>query len=153
MAGKLIKIHPNGERDEIIIERSEPSLEDLRKCFDGDVTIQHLNLRFKNIVRDVYVDEEGTWKELPINEEASKLASIHYSRPVPILGTAVVWIPGPPSEAENTVPVQNAEFNEDSHLEEQYEDPFLSDVEADADVLKSAGWGTDEDYGGGDEKL
>lgn len=29
--------------------------------------------------------------------------------------------------------------------EEPYEDS-MSDVEADADVLKSAGWGTDEDY-------
>ena len=26
-------------------------------------------------------------------------------------------------------------------------DPFLSDAEADADALASAGWGTDEDYG------
>jgi hypothetical protein len=26
-------------------------------------------------------------------------------------------------------------------------DPFNSDAEADADVLASAGWGTDEDYG------
>jgi hypothetical protein len=26
-------------------------------------------------------------------------------------------------------------------------DPFLTDAEADADVLASAGWGTDEDYG------
>ena len=26
-------------------------------------------------------------------------------------------------------------------------DGFLNDAEADADVLKSAGWGTDEDYG------
>lgn len=26
-------------------------------------------------------------------------------------------------------------------------DGFLSDVEADADALASAGWGTDEDYG------
>jgi len=32
-------------------------------------------------------------------------------------------------------------------------DGFRNDVEADADVLRSAGWGTDEDYGyyGGDE--
>lgn len=28
------------------------------------------------------------------------------------------------------------------------EDPFRDDVEADADTLKSAGYGTDEDYGG-----
>lgn len=27
-------------------------------------------------------------------------------------------------------------------------DGFLSDAEADGDALKSAGWGTDEDYGG-----
>lgn len=26
-------------------------------------------------------------------------------------------------------------------------DQFLTDAEADADVLRSAGWGTDEDYG------
>jgi len=30
--------------------------------------------------------------------------------------------------------------------EEPY-DGFLTDAEADADVLSSAGWGTDEDYG------
>ena len=29
-------------------------------------------------------------------------------------------------------------------------DQFLSDAEADADALASAGWGTDEDYGGFD---
>lgn len=36
--------------------------------------------------------------------------------------------------------------------EVEYEDSY-SDVEADADTLASAGWGTDEDYGdfGGDE--
>jgi hypothetical protein len=32
-------------------------------------------------------------------------------------------------------------------------DPFNSDAEADADVLRSAGWGTDEDYGGTDERF
>ena len=31
-------------------------------------------------------------------------------------------------------------------------DQFNSDAEADADALASAGWGTDEDYGGGDER-
>jgi len=30
---------------------------------------------------------------------------------------------------------------------EPREDGFRDDVEADADTLKSAGWGTDEDYG------
>jgi hypothetical protein len=29
------------------------------------------------------------------------------------------------------------------------EDGQMSDVEADADVFRSCGWGTDEDYGGG----
>jgi len=39
----------------------------------------------------------------------------------------------------------------DSLLEQQDDeyDPFLTDAEADADALASAGWGTDEDYGGG----
>jgi hypothetical protein len=37
---------------------------------------------------------------------------------------------------------------------DEYDEPMgMSDVEADADTLASAGWGTDEDYGyfGGDE--
>ena len=32
-------------------------------------------------------------------------------------------------------------------------DDNMSDVEADADTLRSAGFGTDEDYGGGDTPL
>jgi len=36
-----------------------------------------------------------------------------------------------------------------SYLEES--DQFLNDIEADAQVLESAGWGTDEDYGCYDE--
>lgn len=45
--------------------------------------------------------------------------------------------------------------NEERMREEQgfydrEDDPFLSDCEADADALASAGWGTDEDYGGYD---
>lgn len=41
------------------------------------------------------------------------------------------------------------------HVEEMEppEDHFRSDVEADADTLASAGWGTDEDYGGGCEHM
>lgn len=31
--------------------------------------------------------------------------------------------------------------------EDEYEGYEMSDVEADADTLASAGWGTDEDYG------
>lgn len=34
--------------------------------------------------------------------------------------------------------------------EEEREDNFRDDVEADADALANAGWGTDEDYGGWD---
>jgi len=37
--------------------------------------------------------------------------------------------------------------------EDQKEDQFRDDVEADADALSSAGFGTDEDYGGTDERL
>lgn len=41
---------------------------------------------------------------------------------------------------------------EQIEYDENYEDTW-TDVEADADTLASAGWGTDEDYGyfGGDE--
>lgn len=36
---------------------------------------------------------------------------------------------------------------------EDEDDQFLTDAEADADALASAGWGTDEDYGFADEVL
>jgi hypothetical protein len=39
-------------------------------------------------------------------------------------------------------------FNFKQHrLDDEPSDGFLSDAEADGDALKSAGWGTDEDYG------
>ena len=41
------------------------------------------------------------------------------------------------------------------HAEDYDDEPvdFRDDVEADADALKSIGWGTDEDYGYADEVL
>ena len=40
-------------------------------------------------------------------------------------------------------------FNFKCHRDDdEPSDGFLSDAEADGDALKSAGWGTDEDYGG-----
>ena len=41
---------------------------------------------------------------------------------------------------------------QDGFVEPDYDDN-LSDAEADAQTLASAGWGTDEDYGGTDERL
>lgn len=44
----------------------------------------------------------------------------------------------------------NCPFDEDEgadYEEDPEPDPFRNDGEADADVLKSAGFGTDEDYG------
>lgn len=44
--------------------------------------------------------------------------------------------------------------DDDLHDEEMLDDePYMDAVEADADALASAGWGTDEDYGyyGGEE--
>lgn len=41
-------------------------------------------------------------------------------------------------------------FDEDEgadYVDDYEPDQFLNDVEADADALASAGWGTDEDYG------
>lgn len=39
------------------------------------------------------------------------------------------------------------ELDDDVEYPEPREDQFMSDAEADADVLRSAGWGTAEDYG------
>ncbi len=42
--------------------------------------------------------------------------------------------------------------DEFAHQEIEHEDHFRDDVEADADALASAGYGTDEDYGGGGDE-
>jgi hypothetical protein len=47
---------------------------------------------------------------------------------------------------------QHLDIPEDAHLDGRWDDDepsdgFLSDAEADADVLANCGWGTDEDYG------
>jgi hypothetical protein len=42
---------------------------------------------------------------------------------------------------------QHDEGDDDADLEPR-EDSFRDDVDADANALASAGWGTDEDYGG-----
>lgn len=62
-------------------------------------------------------------------------------------------------EILETVGATSGCIEPDEHLEERIEgDPIeddgMTDVEADADALAGAGWGTDEDYGyfgGGDE--
>ena len=48
---------------------------------------------------------------------------------------------------------EEAEEAEGEEYDEEPWDGFLTDAEADADVLAGAGWGCDEDYGcfGGDE--
>ena len=47
----------------------------------------------------------------------------------------------------------NDEVDEDEEYDDEPSDGFRDDVEADADTLASAGYGTDEDYGcfGGEE--
>lgn len=78
-----------------------------------------------------------------------------------VLGCYVWWYDGcglclgaetmEQAEAEVQMHVDNGEYPEDAILpegEEEVEyDPFRDDVEADADVLRMAGFGTDEDYG------
>lgn len=44
------------------------------------------------------------------------------------------------------VPIEWVNDTEKRMFSEPEYDPFLSDAEADADALASAGWGTDEDY-------
>lgn len=56
-------------------------------------------------------------------------------------------------EAENSTPDPEPEdFDcDDERDDDEPWDGFRDDVEADADALASAGWGTDEDYGGYDD--
>ena len=53
-------------------------------------------------------------------------------------------------EREYSCPECELKFDE---YGSQYEPWEMTDVEADADTLKSAGWGTDEDYRLPDEQL
>lgn len=62
-----------------------------------------------------------------------------------------------PSAAEYYDPsdeIQAADLLDDEEIEREEEgDDGMTDGEADADALASAGWGTDEDYGGEDRWL
>ena len=62
-----------------------------------------------------------------------------------------------PSAAEYHDPsdeIQAADLLDDEEIEREEEgDDGMTDGEADADALASAGWGTDEDYGGEDRWL
>jgi hypothetical protein len=59
----------------------------------------------------------------------------------------------PESEFEHALSEESAREREDlMEVESDDEgDQFLTDAEADGDALASAGWGTDEDYGGGSD--
>lgn len=81
-----------------------------------------------------------------------------------VLNDGELWIEfcGPCGEKTK---LKNQDTNEETTLKElfdkskadedtpQKEDQFRDDADADADALSSAGYGTDEDYGGTDEKL
>lgn len=43
--------------------------------------------------------------------------------------------------------LDNQDDEENEQIDVEPSDGFMSDVEADADVLRNCGWGTDEDYG------
>jgi hypothetical protein len=43
------------------------------------------------------------------------------------------------------------DYDDYDDYDDEPSDGFRDDVEADADVLRSCGWGTDEDYGGYDQ--
>jgi hypothetical protein len=53
----------------------------------------------------------------------------------------------PESEHERILAAEAAHEAADEQEQDQEHDPFLTDAEADADALASAGFGTDEDYG------
>src|SRR5210317_1056359 len=136
MSGKLHVLCVNPKENHMVdISTSEPSFKDIRDALGGDA--EHVTCRYKNIERHAYILEEvyELDPDLTQNAQATTLLSHYYKRDKGVLGNMVIWVPdSSPSETENTVPVPGVEFNED---------PFLSDVEADADVLRNAGWGTD----------
>ena len=69
---------------------------------------------------------------------------------VDLIADYTAWsLPVPPTLAEIRAALAEA-FRDDFSRATSYDDgDTMSDVEADADTLKSIGWGTDEDYGGG----
>lgn len=52
-----------------------------------------------------------------------------------------------PCAAQDEPEFEDEESEDEEYLDEPEDDNFLTDAEADADVLRNCGWGTDEDYG------
>ena len=69
-----------------------------------------------------------------------------------VLNDGELWIEfcGPCGEKTK---LKNQDTNEETTLKELFDKYARDDADADADALSSAGYGTDEDYGGTDEKL
>ena len=69
-----------------------------------------------------------------------------------VLNDGELWIEfcGPCGEKTK---LKNQDTNEETTLKELFDKYAQDDADADADALSSAGYGTDEDYGGTDEKL
>ena len=81
------------------------------------------------------IKEDGTFREFPKSHEGLEDAIECAWENC----TDVVWKHD--DVAETIWSIDNVEITWN-------EDQFNSDAEADADALASAGWGTDEDYGG-----
>ena len=95
-------------------------------------------------MRDMYyvIDEDGVNRMFDVSHDGLEDA-IEFANDI---GSDVLRAKADPFENEELV----WSFDKaGSTSEDEPWDGFNSDAEADADALASAGWGTDEDYGGG----
>ena len=99
------------------------------------------------VMRDMYyvIDEDGLSRMFDVShdglEDAIEVANG--------IGTDVLRAKADPFEDDELVwSFEDSGSDSEDEPEDEPWDGFNSDAEADADALASAGWGTDEDYGG-----
>jgi hypothetical protein len=95
MAGTFVKINPDGT---VIKERTElkgsAPYDPLRRLVGNSV--ERVQVRYENRIRDCYVDEEGglPHRNLPINPHIMALLNDTW-RGAGIRGPGVIWVPDP----------------------------------------------------------
>jgi len=91
MSGTLIRIGADGTHGETAWTKSKPpDLKTLQAQIDGGY-IERVKVRWHEVIRDAYVDEDGLSKNLPPNRRAMTL-TIHTHT---IVGPMVIWVPHP----------------------------------------------------------
>ena len=153
---KILKIDELGNEIPYSYEQM-PNLSILQRLAGG--LIAPVNVIYNKVEYPAYVNEEGLLLNLRPNRKALSLVNAYCDKhrrfcPFTIVGPLIIIMYDESEGPEYPDGYESQGFpGGDERMDEEPGDGFADSSEADADALASMGWGTDEDYGGGDDRL